>query len=282
MSIPVPFSDIGKPSKDLLSKDYPIDGVKVEVKTTASDGMTFKVAGHRDSKTGIMVADMETKYVDKKNGVVITEGWTSSNHLNSKVELDNNLTKGLKLELLTSYVPVVDIKIAKLNAIYKKPTLHTVASVDLFKRSFNVNSVVGRQGLVAGAEVAYNAKEARISNYSAAVGYSQNSYSVALLASNNLSRYAASYYHRINSNLEASGKAEWNSMTNVLGLEFGGKLVLDSTASVKGKITNNGIVGVAYMQTIRPGVKLNLGAAVDATRLNESAHKIGLSLSFEN
>ncbi|CEG76979.1 hypothetical protein RMATCC62417_11797 [Rhizopus microsporus] len=244
--------------------------------------MTFKVAGHRDSKTGIMVADMETKYVDKKNGVVITEGWTSSNHLNSKVELDNNLTKGLKLELLTSYVPVVDIKIAKLNAIYKKPTLHTVASVDLFKRSFNVNSVVGRQGLVAGAEVAYNAKEARISNYSAAVGYSQNSYSVALLASNNLSRYAASYYHRINSNLEASGKAEWNSMTNVLGLEFGGKLVLDSTASVKGKITNNGIVGVAYMQTIRPGVKLNLGAAVDATRLNESAHKIGLSLSFEN
>lgn len=39
-----------------------------------------------------MVADMETKYVDKKHGVVITEGWTSSNHLNSKVELDNNLT----------------------------------------------------------------------------------------------------------------------------------------------------------------------------------------------
>lgn len=71
-------------------------------------------------------------------------------------------------------------------------------------------------------------------------------------------------------------------MTNVLGLEFGGKLVLDSTASVKGKITNNGIVGFAYMQTIRPGVKLNLGAAIDATRLNESSHKIGLSLSFEN
>ena len=122
----------------------------------------------------------------------------------------------------------------------------------------------------------------QVSNYSAAVGYSQSSYSVALLASNNLSRYVASYYHRINSNLEASGAAEWNSMTNVLGLEFGGKLVLDSTASVKGKITNNGIVGFAYMQTIRPGVKLNLGAAIDATRLNESSHKIGLSLSFEN
>lgn len=34
-----------------------------------------------------------------------------------------------------------------------------------FQRSFNVNSVVGRQGLVAGAEVAYNAKEARVCIY---------------------------------------------------------------------------------------------------------------------
>lgn len=34
----VAFNDIGKPSKDLLSKDYPIDGIKVEVKTSAFDG----------------------------------------------------------------------------------------------------------------------------------------------------------------------------------------------------------------------------------------------------
>lgn len=35
----VAFNDIGKAAKDLLSKDYPIGGVKLEVKTTAPNGV---------------------------------------------------------------------------------------------------------------------------------------------------------------------------------------------------------------------------------------------------
>lgn len=35
----VAFNDIGKPAKDLLSKDYPFGSVKVEVKTTAPNGV---------------------------------------------------------------------------------------------------------------------------------------------------------------------------------------------------------------------------------------------------
>ena len=34
----VAFNDIGKPAKDLLTKDYPVGGVKLEVKTTAPNG----------------------------------------------------------------------------------------------------------------------------------------------------------------------------------------------------------------------------------------------------
>jgi hypothetical protein len=35
----VAFNDIGKSAKDLLSKDYPVGGVKLEVKTTAPNGV---------------------------------------------------------------------------------------------------------------------------------------------------------------------------------------------------------------------------------------------------
>lgn len=35
----VAFNDIGKQAKDLLSKDYPFGSVKVEVKTTAPNGV---------------------------------------------------------------------------------------------------------------------------------------------------------------------------------------------------------------------------------------------------
>jgi voltage-dependent anion channel protein 2 len=39
MAVPVPFNDIGKSSKDLLTKDFPVGAVKLEVKTTAADGV---------------------------------------------------------------------------------------------------------------------------------------------------------------------------------------------------------------------------------------------------
>ncbi|CAO3647721.1 unnamed protein product [Cunninghamella blakesleeana] len=266
-----------------LSKDYPVGGVKLEVKTTATNGVVFKINGQRDNKTGIIVGDLETKYADKVNGIVFTEAWTTSNHLNGKIELENNLAKGLKLELLTSLLPSSNEKSAKVNATYKKPNVHTVATLDVFKTNFSVNSVVGQQGFLLGGEVAYNVVDGKISRYNTAIGYTTPEYAVALHATNNLNVFSASYYHRVSSDLEASGKASWDSKgSNAVALEVGGKLKLDSSAFVKGKISNSGVLGVAYTQALRPGVKVNLGAAIDTTRLNENAHKIGLSFTLEN
>ncbi|KAG1377204.1 hypothetical protein G6F61_006933 [Rhizopus arrhizus] len=248
MSIPVAFNDIGKPSKDLLSKDYPIDGIKVEVKTSAFDGTTFKVNGHRDNNLGIIAGDIETKYVDKQNGIVLTQAWTTSNILNGKIELENNLAKGLKLELLTSYLPITHGKTIKINTIHKQPNVHSTASVDLSKLVFSANSVYGQEGFLIGAEVAYNAKLAK----------------------------------RLDESLEATAKADWDKKTNTIGLEAGAKMVLDSTSFVKGKVTNTGIVGISYTQLIRPGIKANLGFAADSARLHENAYKVGLTLTFEN
>lgn len=43
--------------------------------------------------------------------------------------------EGLKLEILTSLLPSVNQKTAKVNATYKQPNVHTVASLDVFKVS---------------------------------------------------------------------------------------------------------------------------------------------------
>ncbi len=37
--IPMPFSDLSKPSNDLLSKDFPVSGTKLEVKTVAPNNV---------------------------------------------------------------------------------------------------------------------------------------------------------------------------------------------------------------------------------------------------
>ncbi|CAO3671132.1 unnamed protein product [Umbelopsis vinacea] len=283
MSVPVAFNDIGKASKDLLSKDFPVGSAKLEVKTTAPNGVTFKVNGLRDNKSGVIIGDLETKYADKAKGITFTEAWTTSNHLNGKIELENNLAKGLKLEILTSLLPSVNQKTAKVNATYKQPNVHTVASLDVFKTHFSVNTVVGHEGFLAGGEVAYDVLNGKISRYNATFGYSAPVYSVAVHATNNLSHFAASYYHRVNSDIEASGKAAWDSKgTNPVALEVGAKLQLDATAFVKAKISNTGVVGLGYTQTLRPGVKASVGASVDTSKLNENAHKLGFAFTIEN
>ena len=95
--------------------------------------------------------------------------------------------------------------------------------------------------------------------------------------------YSFSYHHRVQSNFEAGARASWTmnptytkTVTDApVTLEIGSKYTLDGNAFIKAKINNNGLLGLGYTQTLRPGVKLALGGNFDTTRLAESAHKVG-------
>jgi voltage-dependent anion channel protein 2 len=45
--------------------------------------------------------------------------------------------EGLKIELLTTLLPSINEKAAKVNIIHKQPNLHTIATLDLFKVFYN-------------------------------------------------------------------------------------------------------------------------------------------------
>jgi voltage-dependent anion channel protein 2 len=146
-----------------------------------------------------------------------------------------------------------------------------------------VDAAIGADGFVAGAEVAYNVQDGKISKYAAALGYSNSDYSVALHALNNFSTFSASYFHRVSADLEAGAKAVWDkkSVASNVALEVGGKYVLDKDAFAKAKVNNAGILGLGFTQTVRPGVKVSLGGSFDTARFNENVHKLGLSLVLE-
>ena len=63
------------------------------------------------------------------------QAWTTTNLLRTQVELENQIAKGLKLDLATTLNPAKGQKSAILTSIYKQPSLHTRATVDLFKVS---------------------------------------------------------------------------------------------------------------------------------------------------
>ncbi|OKL59077.1 Mitochondrial outer membrane protein porin [Talaromyces atroroseus] len=283
MATPAAFSDIAKAANDLLNKDfYHTSPASIEVKSNAPNGVTFTVKG-KSTHDGPIGGSLEAKYVDKPIGLTLTQAWTTANALDTKLELDNNITKGLKAEILTQYLPTSQSKGAKLNLYFKQPNLNARAFFDLLKGpTANLDLVLGHEGFLVGAEGGYDVQKAAITKYSAAVGYSLPQYSAAITATNNLSVFSASYYHRVNAQVEAGAKATWDSKAgNTVGLEVASKYRLDPSSFAKAKINDRGIAALAYNVLLRPGVTLGLGASFDTQNLNQAAHKVGASFTFE-
>jgi len=294
MSLPQPvppsWKDLGKSSNDLLQKDFPFSGTSLEVKTNTPSNVAFKVAGSKAATSNFIAGDIEAKYTDRKNGLTFTQTWTTANVLKSQIELENQIAKGLKLDILSSLAPEKGDKTAVLNGVFKQSGLHTRAVVDVFKGpTFTTDTVIGRDGFLVGAETSYNVQEGRITRYATAIGYNAPEYAVTIHGLNNLNTFTASYYHRVNRDVEAGAKAVYDTKSTQGGvaLEVGAKAYLDAAAFVKAKINNAGVLALGYTQALRPGVKASFGLALDTQRLNEAsptgpAHRVGASFVFES
>jgi len=286
MSAPIPatYSDIGKAASDLFSKDFPVGTIKLESKTTAPNGVSFTLSGQKDSKTGNINGELKSKYYYPKRGGTFTGSWTSNNQLNGQVELENSLAKGLKLDLITNIQPATGNRNVRGGFTFKQPGLHTKIYVDALKGPiFQGDVVVGHEGFLVGSEGFYDVMEGKLTHYGVTAGYTHPEYNVALRVTNSMSAYTLLYYHRVSSEIEAGAKAHWDSTTNnpSVNLEFGAKYFLDRDAFIKGKVDSTGKVGIGYTQALRPGVKISFGGSIDTSRLNENAHRFGISINLE-
>ncbi|KAL8693676.1 MAG: hypothetical protein Q9218_001533 [Villophora microphyllina] len=279
---PPAFSDIAKASNDLISRDfYHAVGANLEVKSKAPNGISFHVKG-KSSHEGSTSGSIEGKYVDAPNGITLTQSWTTTNVVNTKFELDNQIAKGLKAEFAADFVPSSKDLGAKLNLAFKQPLFHARAFFDLTKGpTANVDAVFGREGFLVGAEAGYDVQKAAITRYAAAVGYAVPQYSAAITASNDFSVFSAAYYHKVNSEVEAGAKATWDSKgSNNVGLEVASKYRLDPTSFAKAKVNDRGIASLAYNVLLRSGVTVGVGLSLDTQKLNESTHKVGTHIEF--
>lgn len=283
MSVPA-FADIAKSANDLLNKDfYHISSGTLEVKSKTPNNVDFKVTG-KSSHDNVTSGAIEGKYTDKANGLTITQTWNTATVLETKVELADTIAKGLKTEGVFSFLPKSQSTGAKVNVHFKQSNFHGRAFLDLLKGpTTNIDAVVGHEGFLAGASAGYDVQKAKVTGYSAAVGYHAPTYSAAITATDNLSVFAASYYHKVNEAVEAGAKAAWNSKTgNTVGLEVATKYRLDPVSFVKAKINDRGVAAVAYNVLLRSGVTLGVGASFDTQKLDQATHKVGTSFTFQS
>ncbi|TAQ91428.1 hypothetical protein B7494_g218 [Chlorociboria aeruginascens] len=321
MAAPPAFTDISKSSNDLLTKDfYHLSAAALEIKNNTPNNVTFKVTGkstHESKNSGAL----EAKYTDKPNGIyftkftltsriskalafmvnkglretqllmiyrrtgfTVTQSWNTANALDNKMELNDVGAKGLKLEALGSFLPVTLDYGAKVNIHFKQPKFHVRALFDLAKGpTANIDAVIGQDGFLAGASAAYDVQRAAITNYSASVGYTRPEYTAAITGANNMTVFSASYYHKVDANVEAGAKASWNSKnSNTVGLEVASKYRLDPLSFAKVKMNDRGVVAIAYNVLLRPGVTLGLGASFDTQKMDQATHKIGTSFTFDS
>ncbi|KAK6456241.1 Porin/voltage-dependent anion-selective channel protein [Scheffersomyces xylosifermentans] len=278
---PAAYSDIQKSANDLLNRDFfHLATAAVDVKTVAPNGVTFTVKG-KTNKDETIAASVDAKYVDKATGLTLTQGWNNANALNTKIELSELLTPGLKGELDTSVVPN-GARNARLNFFYQQSAVNARLFFDLLKGPIaTADLAVAHDGFTAGAELGYDIASAKVNKYSVGVGYANFNYALAATATSNLSVFTAAYFHKISPLVEVGAKTTWDSVkSSSVNVEFATKYALDKSAFVKAKIADSGLTAVSYSQVLRPGVTLGLGASFDALKLAEPVHKLGFSLSF--
>lgn len=168
-------------------------------------------------------------------GLTFTQSWNTFNALDAKLELKDNVAKGLKAELLGSFLPATQAKGGKVNLFYTQNNFSGRAFFDLLKGpTANVDAVIGHEGFLVGASAGYDVQKAAITSYSAALGYSAASYSATVTAANNLSVFSAAYYHKVNADVQAAAKASWDSKTGGNpSLEVAGKYKIDAASFAK-------------------------------------------------
>jgi len=282
---PPPFADIAKSANDLISKDfYHATAATLEVKLKSPDGLAITTKG-TSPHDGDIAGSLEAKKVINK-GITATQSWTTANSMTTKVELDDILAAGVKAEYIGTFAPKTGLKAQKGNLYFKQGAFHARAFGEFTPANGNVTAivdgVVAHEGFLVGGEAGFDVQKAALTRYAAAFGYQTPVYSAAVTATNSLSVFAASYYHRVNSSVEAGVKAAYDTKSSTtVGIEVAGKYKLDPLSFAKFKLNDRGILSLAYNTKINSGFTFGIGASLDAQKLNEAGHKIGTSFTFE-
>lgn len=174
----------------------------------------------------------------RRPGVTVTQGWTTAALLDTKIEFADLMSQPVKAEFQNLWNPNKPNAAAqKLNFVFKQPNLHARAFLD-HGASGNINAlidaVIGHEGFVVGAEAGYDVQKAAITRYSAGAGYQTPAFTASIMGMQNLSVVAASYYQKVNANVEAGAKATYDLQGgNSVGLELASKYKLDPLSFAK-------------------------------------------------
>lgn len=278
---PPEFNDIGKAAKDLLTKDFNFGKTKFEAKTNTLTGVEFNSLLERNDSDGTLKGELKTKFKHTDSGLTFTETYDTSNKFSVKVEA-TEIADGLKLDVEGIFNPYSASREVKVGYSFKSDSLTTTGNVNALKsQQLKVDAVSGYEGLLVGAQLSFDVASSKVQDYSLAVGYTDVDYAATFQANSKLSKFAASYSHVVSPKVTVAGTASWGTTDKQAFFEFGTNYKLDSDSSIKAKFDSDGKVGLGFSQKLRPDLKVSLGLLVNTRNLDQNAHKLGYSFTYE-
>ncbi|XP_056889466.1 voltage-dependent anion-selective channel protein 3 [Takifugu flavidus] len=282
MAVPPGFSDLGKSAKDIFNKGFGYGVLKLDVKTKSQSGVEFATSGSSNTDTGKSGGHLETKYKMKELGLNFSQKWNTNNTLTTEVTMEDQLAKGLKLGLDTSFVPNTGKKSAKLKTSYKRDFVNVGCDLDfdMAGPTIQAAAVLGYEGWLAGYQLAFDTAKSKLTQNNFAFGYRAGDFQLHTSV-NDGTEFGGSVYQKVNSNLETAVTLAWTAGSNNTRFGVGAKYQLDKNSSLSTKVDNGCLVGLGYTQTLRPGVKLTLSGLIDGKNVNGGGHKVGLGFELE-
>jgi voltage-dependent anion channel protein 2 len=279
--IPPKYSDLGKAAKDLFDKNYNYGFAKVDLKTTANNGVAFTTKGSSSLDSGSIDGSLETKYKPSGGAFTLTEKWSTDNKLSTEVAVEDQVVVGSKVSINTTFSPNTGKKSGALKTSYARDNVNLTLDTDFnfAGPTLQGSSVFGYEGWLAGYQFAFDTASKALTKSNFALGYDGDDLQ-ALATVNDASEFTGSVYQKVKNGVQLGVQLSWDKGQSATRFGVASKYAIDSDSSVHAKVNNCGQIGVGYSHKLREGVTLTLSSLMHGTKLNEGGHKLGLGVEF--
>jgi len=275
---PPSYADIGKQARDVFGKGYHFGLIKLEVKSKAASGVEFNAGGTSSMDSGKVNGSLEMKHKMKDQGLTLTEKWTTENSLSTTLDYDK-LVPGLKLTLESNFKPETGDKAGKFKSEYKHEKFVFNGDLNLAKSPVvNMSTSLGHGAYAIGYQTAFDSTKSTLTKHNIALSYSAGDMIIHATA-NDSKQFGGGVYLKNSPKLETGVTIATGGGSSSFAV--GAKYILGPDACIRAKVNNQSQIGCSYQQKLRDGITLTLSSNLDATKLNEPGHKLGLALEME-
>jgi len=279
---PPTFNDLGKSAKDLFNKGYAHGFLKFDSTTRAGDknGVEFKTAASHNLSSQKLLGNLDVKYKVPEYGVVITEKWNTDNTLGTAIEFKDQLAKGLKVTLDTSYVPHSAKRGALLKTEWTGDMMKLNADITLTGGPvLNLAGVWSRGFWLFGAQGKFDLASNELKSTSVAFDRETPEYTLHVFT-NDGREFGGSAYHRVHKNVELGAQLGWTVGDNGTRFGLASKYRVNNDLLLRAKVDNKSQVAISATHDLNSGLKLTFSTLFSLVNGPDVSNKFGVGLEY--